>query len=94
MDSRNGLINFALFILLFVFSFVFCLFALTQPASVLFGVLALFGFIFGIAGSIFNGALARVEGSVLATWFFVYAGVVAIILVWYLTRCGTAFGWW
>ena len=33
-------------------------------------------------------------GEALATWFFTYAIIVAIVMVWYLTRCGTAFGWW
>jgi len=27
-------------------------------------------------------------------WFITYAVVIGIIFVWYLTRCGTAFGWW
>ncbi len=93
MDTRNGLVNFTLFIFIFAFSFVFSIDALAQP-NTLYGVLALVGFIVCLAGSIFNAILARQGGEALATWFFTYAVIVAIVTVWYLTRCGTAFGWW
>lgn len=94
MDSRNGLINFSLFIFLLIFSFTFSLLALAEPVSLLFGIFALVGFIVCIAGSVFNGILSKVDGSVLTLWFFTYAGFVSIITVWYLTRCGVLFGWW
>jgi hypothetical protein len=94
MDSRNGLINFSLFIFLFIFSFTFSLFALMEPANLLFGIFALVGFVVCIAGSLFNGILSRVDGSALTLWFFSYAIAASIVTVWYLTRCGTLFGWW
>ncbi len=93
MDTRNGLVNFTLFIFLFAFSFVFSLEALAQQ-NTMFGVLALIGLVVCLAGSVFNAFLAKQGGEALATWFTTYAIVVAVILVWYMTRCGTAFGWW
>lgn len=93
MDTRNGLVNFTLFIVIFAFAFVFSLDALAMP-NTFYGVLALIGFIVCLAGSIFNGVLARQGGEALAVWFLTYAVIVAIVTVWYLTRCGTAFGWW
>lgn len=93
MDTRNGLVNFTLFIFLFALSFVLSLDALALP-NTLYGVLALIGFLVCLAGSVFNAFLARQGGEALATWFTTYAIIVAIVLVWYATRCGTAFGWW
>jgi hypothetical protein len=93
MDTRNGLVNFMLFIFLFAFSFIYSLHALSLP-NVFYGVLAIIGFIVCLGGSLFNGVLAQRDGEALALWFFTFAGTCAIITVWYLTRCGTAFGWW
>lgn len=93
MDAKNGLVNFGLFILLFVFTFVFCLDALALPNTT-YGVLALIGYIVCVGAALFTGILSRRDGEALAVWYFCYAVVVSIIFVWYLTRCGTAFGWW
>ncbi|HUW71374.1 MAG TPA: hypothetical protein VMX33_14195 [bacterium] len=93
MDTKNGLVNFVLFIFIFAFSFVFSLDALATP-NTFYGVLALTGYLVSLSGALFNGMLARRDGEALALWYFTYAVVVAIITVWYLTRCGTAFGWW
>lgn len=93
MDAKNGLVNFTLFVVLLAFSFVFSLDGLAG-ANVTYGVLALLGFIVCLAGSLFTGVLSHRDGEALAIWYFVYSVVVGIILVWYLTRCGTAFGWW
>lgn len=93
MDSKNGLINFSLFIFIFVFAFVFSLDALAS-SNVLYGVLSLLGFIVCLSGSLFNGMLSRRDGEALALWYFTYAIIVGIITVWYLTRVGTAFSWW
>ncbi len=93
MDTKNGLINFSLFVFLFVFAFVFCIDALALP-NTSYGVLALVGFVVCIAASLFNGVLARRDGEALTVWYFVYAIIVSIVTVWYLTRCGTVFGWW
>jgi uncharacterized membrane protein len=93
MESRNGLITFGLFVLLFAFAFVFCLDALSLP-NAFYGVLALIGYVIGITASLFNSFMSRRNGEAIATWYAAYSLVVGIVFVWYLTRCGTAFGWW
>jgi hypothetical protein len=93
METRNGLIVIGLFVLLFGFTFVFCLDALRIP-NTFYGILALIGFIVCIASGLFNGAMSHREGEALSLWFYTYAIIVSIIFVWYLTRCGTAFKWW
>ncbi|MBU1078918.1 MAG: hypothetical protein KKB59_00375 [Spirochaetes bacterium] len=93
MDTRNGLINFSLFIFVFAFAFIFSIDALAAP-NTFYGVLALIGYLVSLGASLFNGFLAKRDGEALALWYFVYAVIVAIITVWYMTRCGTAFGWW
>lgn len=93
MDAKNGLVPFGLLILLFVFTFVFCLDALAIP-NTFYGVLALVGYVVIIAASLFLGLLARRDGEALTLYFNIYGVVVSIIFIWYLTRCGTAFGWW
>jgi hypothetical protein len=93
MDTKNGLVTFGLFILLFAFTFVFCVDALAIP-NTMYGVLALIGYIVCIAASLFTSFLSRRDGEALAVWYMTYAIIVSIIFVWYLTRCGTAFKWW
>ncbi|MCX7023157.1 MAG: hypothetical protein NT080_00875 [Spirochaetes bacterium] len=93
MDTRNGLVTFGLMILLFVFAFVFCLDALGTPNAT-YGVLAIIGFIACIGASLYNGMLSAREGEGLALWYRAYSVLAAIAFVWFLTRCGTAFGWW
>ncbi len=93
MESRNGLITFGIFVLLFAFTFVFCWDALAGQ-NTMYGVLALLGFVVLIAASLFNGITARQNGDALGVWFMTFAIIVSIVFVWYLTRCGTAFQWW
>jgi hypothetical protein len=93
MDTKNGLVVFGLFILLFAFTFVFCLDALSIP-NTFYGVLAIIGYVFCIAASLFNGIMARREGQALSAWYMTYMVIVSIVFVWYLTRCGTAFKIW
>ena len=93
MESRNGLLTFGIFVLLFVFTFVFCFDALATQ-NMMYGVLALIGFVVCVAASIFNGFTARQNGEALGVWFNSFAIVASIVFVWYLTRCGTAFKWW
>jgi len=93
MDTKNGLVTFGLFIILFAFTFVFCVDALAIP-NTMYGVLALIGYIVCIAGSLFTSFLSRREGEALGVWYLTYAIIVSIIFVWYLTRCGTAFKYW
>jgi hypothetical protein len=93
METRNGLITFGIFVLLSVFTFVFCLDALAIP-NMTYGVLALIGFVVVVAASFFNGFTSSKNGEALGIWFNSWAVVVSIVFVWYLTRCGTAFKWW
>lgn len=93
MESRNGLITFVIFVVLFVFSFVLGNDALSAQNTT-FGVLSLIGYVVCIAGSFFNGFTARKNGEALAIWFLSYAVVVSVIFVWFCTRCGTSFMWW
>jgi len=93
MESRNGLITFVIFVVLFAFSFVLGNDALSAQNTT-YGVLAILGFVVCIAGSFFNGFTARKNGEAMAVWFLAYAVVVSIVFVWYCTRCGTAFMWW
>jgi hypothetical protein len=81
------------FVLLFAFTFVFCLEALAMP-NTFFGVLALIGYVICIAVALFFGFTSKRNGEALAPWFNTYALLVGIIFVWYLTRVGTAFRWW
>jgi len=93
MDNRVGLVFFVIFVLLFAFAFGFGWYALEMP-SLVFGILALVGFIVVLAGSLINGALIKNEGGALAPWYFTLAIVVGVVFVWYLTRSGTALGFW
>jgi hypothetical protein len=93
METRNGLLTFGIFVLLFAFTFVFCLDALSIPNTT-YGVLALIGYVVCITASLFNGFNAGKNGEAMAVWFNTFAIVVSIVFVWYLTRCGTAFMWW
>lgn len=93
MDTRNGLVTFGLFVLLFVFAFVFSMVALSED-NVAYGVLALIGFIVCIGAGVFEGILADQEGAALGVWFKAFTIVSSVIFIWYLTRVGTSFGWW
>ncbi len=91
MDSRSGLVTFGLFVLLFVFILVFSINA-DEVGNAAFGVLALIGYVFSIGASVYNGILARREGSALEAWFKIYAAVVFVAFLWFLTRTGNIFG--
>jgi hypothetical protein len=93
MDAKNGLVPFGLLLVLFGFTFIFCMDALALP-NVFYGGLALGGYIVCVAASLFLGMMAHREGEALSLYFYIYGVIVAIIFIWYLTRCGTAFGWW
>ena len=53
MDTRNGLVTFGLFVLLFAFTFVFSMVALSED-NVAYGILALIGFLVCIGASVFK----------------------------------------
>ena len=93
METRNGLLTFGIFVLLSVFTFVFCLDALAAP-NMTYGVLALIGYVVVISAAFFSGFTARKNGEALGIWFNSWAVIVAIVFVWFLPRCGSTFKWW
>lgn len=93
MDTRIGLITFLVLVVLFAFTFVFCLDALAIP-NLMYGILAIIGYVVCISISLFQGGMTHKEGGALSIWYFGYAIIVSIVFVWYLTRCGTAFKYW
>ncbi len=93
MDNRTNMLLFFGMVALVAFTFIFCLDALAIP-NVKYGILAMIGYIVCLGFSIFQGALLKKDGSPMALWFSTYTVIVGIVFVWYLTRCGTAFGWW
>jgi hypothetical protein len=93
MDSRNGLIPFGLLVLVFAFSFVFCLDSLSIP-NMVYMVLALVGFVAALGCSLLLGLFARRDGEALAVWYNIYLLIVGIVFVWYLTRIGTFYKLW
>lgn len=93
MEAKNGLVPFGLLIVLFAFTFILSLDALAVPSTT-YGVMAFVGFVVCMIAGLFLGLIARREGEALSLYFNVYSVVVAVVFVWYATRCGTAFGWW
>lgn len=93
MDNRTSMLLFIGLVVLFAFTFVFGLDALALP-NVKYGVIALIGHAVCMGFSLFQWALLKKEGGAMVPWFITYAVLAGIVTVWYLTRCGTAFGWW
>ncbi|WP_156789600.1 hypothetical protein [Gracilinema caldarium] len=93
MDNRTSMLLFLVLVVLFAFTFVFGIDALALP-NVSYGVLALIGYVVCLGFSVFQWALLKKERGAMMPWFITYAIVIGIIFVWYVTRCGTAFGWW
>lgn len=93
MDNRTNMLLFFSLVVLFAFTFVFGVGALSQEVTAL-GVIALIGFVVCIGFSIFQSLLLKKDGSPMLLWFQVYTVVVGIVFVWFLTRSGTAAGIW
>jgi hypothetical protein len=93
MDNRTNMLLFIGLVILFGFTFIFCLDALSIP-NVNYGIYALIGYAVCLGFSLFQWALLRKDGGAMTPWFISYAVIIGIVCVWYLTRCGTAFGWW
>lgn len=93
MDNRTSMLLFIGLVVLFAFTFVFGMDALSVP-NVKYGVLAIIGHIVCLGFGLFQRSLLKKEGAAMTTWFLSYSIVVGIITVWFLTRSGTAFGWW
>lgn len=93
MEMRGSFITFCLIILLFAFSFVFSIEALSN-FNTLYGIFAVAGFIVCILVSIYNGVIAGQNGEAIKNWYNIFTVISGIVFIWFLTRCGTAFGWW
>ncbi|MBN1241284.1 MAG: hypothetical protein JXA15_01105 [Spirochaetales bacterium] len=93
METKNGLLIFFIFVVLFAFTFIFSLDALGSDNTA-YGIYALIGFLVCIGMGFFFGYNSHRNGEALAVWFNAYGVIVSIVFVWFLTRVGTAFGWW
>ena len=93
MDSRTGLLPFGLLVIVFAFSFVFCLDSLSKQ-NMIYLVLALIGFVAALGASLLFGIFARRDGEAMAAWYNGYLLIVGVIFIWYLTRVGTYFQLW
>jgi len=91
--ARNYLVFFFILILVFAFTFVFCWQAI-QEKNVLYGTLAVLGYLTGLIASLVIGFQAREESGSLFVWFFGYTILISIFFVWYLTRGGSLFQFW
>ena len=95
MDNRSGLVLFGMLVLALVFSVTLSWDALSGGStSVVYGIFALAGFILCVAASFFEFLLLKREGVALSYWFLIAGIIISVIFIWYLTRCGTIFGWW
>ncbi len=93
MDNRTGMLLFFGLIVIFAFTFIFGLDALALE-NARYGIIAVIGYVVSMGFALFQYALLKKEGHSLGLWFYSFSIVVGIVFVWYLTRCGTAFGWW
>lgn len=93
MDNRTDMLLFIALAVLFAFTFVFGLDALAIP-EVRYGVISLVGYVVCLFFTIFKGMLLKKDGGAMMPWYLTFAIVQGILFVWYLTRCGTAFGFW
>ncbi len=91
--TRNFLVFlFGLFLLL-AFSFLFCYVSIYSE-NLAAGILSIIGFVASLIIAIMIGLASREEGGSLYVWFFVLAGVTAVVFIWYLSRAGTLLKVW
>ena len=91
--GRNYLVFLIGLVVLLVFSFAFC-WATVYAEQPLVAILAIIGFLATLVISIVIGLSAREESTGLSWWFFIIAGVTAIVFVWFLTRFGVQMQIW
>jgi hypothetical protein len=91
--GRNYLVFLIGLIVLLVFSFAFC-WATVYAEQPLVAILAIIGFVAVLVMAVIIGLSAREESTGLAWWFFVVAGVTAVLFVWFLTRFGVQMQIW
>lgn len=93
MENKAVMSLFFVLVVVFIFSFTLSLDAIANN-NVMYGVYALIGFILLVSLSLFQGMFLKKDGVAVAYWFRALSTISLIVLVWYLTRTGTLFGWW
>jgi len=91
--GRNYLFFLIGLAILLVFSFAFC-WATIYMEQPLIAILTLIGFVATLVISIVIGLAAREESTGLSWWFFLVAGVTALLLTWFITRFGVQMNIW
>ena len=91
--GRNYLFFLIGLVVLLVFSFAFC-WATIYMEQPLIAILTFIGFIATLVISTVIGLAAREESTGLSWWFFVVAGITALVLVWFITRFGVQLQIW
>jgi len=91
--GRNYLFFLIGLAILLVFSFAFC-WATIYMEQPLIAILTLIGFVATLVISIVIGLAAREESTGLSWWFFLVAGVTALLLMWFITRFGVQMNIW
>ncbi|MCX7031694.1 MAG: hypothetical protein NTU62_16450 [Spirochaetes bacterium] len=91
--GRNYLFFLIGLVVLLVFSFAFC-WATIYAEQPLVAILAFIGFVATLVIAIAIGLSAREESTGLSWWFFIIAGLTALLLVWFLTRFGVQMKIW
>ena len=92
MDNKSYLVLFFVLIVVFIFSFTLSLDAIAHN-QVLYGIYSLIGLIILMGLSFFQAMTLKKDGLALSYWFSLLSLVSLIVLVWYITRAGTLFGW-
>ena len=91
--TKNFLVFLFGLFLLMAFSFLFAYVAIYSenlPA----GIISIVGFLACLIISIMIGIWSRDEGGALYVYYFVIAGVSAVVFIWYLSRAGTLLKVW
>jgi len=91
VDNRSSILVFVVVVLLFAFSHVFAVFTLVDPVTT-FTVLALIGYSLVLFTGLAFGTLLTAEGVAISLWFYAVSLVSGILLVWFVTKIGSAAG--
>jgi uncharacterized membrane protein YjfL (UPF0719 family) len=91
--GRNYLFFLIGLVVLLLFSFAFC-WATIYMEQPLLAILTFIGFIATLVIAIVLGLSAREESTGLSWWFFIVAGLTALLLVWFITRFGVQLQIW
>jgi hypothetical protein len=91
--GRNYLFFLIGLVVLLVFSFAFC-WATVYMEQPLIAILAFIGFVATLVIAIVIGLASREESTGLSWWFFVVAGLTALLLAWFITRFGVQMKIW